>query len=74
MHSSKLAALRYFLDKNLPPVIAERLRVRGVDAVAAVEEGRAGRDITDEDQLAFAAASGRTLVTSDRDFVRLSAT
>lgn len=40
--------------------------------VAAVEVGRAAHAVTDEEQLAFAAADGRTLVTSDRDFIALS--
>jgi Domain of unknown function (DUF5615) len=57
--SESPAPLRYYLDEHLPPVIAERLRARAV---------------TDEEQLVFAAADERTLVTSDRDFVALSVT
>jgi predicted nuclease of predicted toxin-antitoxin system len=38
-----------------------------------VEVGRAAHAVTDEEQLAFAAADGRTLVTGDRDFILLSA-
>lgn len=74
MGSDPPAALRYYLDEHLPPVVAEQLRARGVDALAAAEVAGAARAISDEEQLAFAAASGRTLVTSDRDFVALSAT
>jgi hypothetical protein len=35
--------------------------------------GRAGQRISDEEQLAYATAAGRVLVTSDRDFVQLAA-
>jgi predicted nuclease of predicted toxin-antitoxin system len=72
--SESPAPLRYYLDEHLPPVIAEQLRARGIDALAAAEAGKAARAVTDEKQLAFAAADERTLVTSDRDFVALSAT
>jgi predicted nuclease of predicted toxin-antitoxin system len=71
--SDRSAALRYYLDEHLPPVIAEQLRARGVDALAAVDVDRAARAIADEEQLAFAAADGRAFVTSDRDFITLSA-
>jgi predicted nuclease of predicted toxin-antitoxin system len=74
LDSGSPASRRHYLDEHLPPVIAEHLRARGIDALAAVEADRAGRAITDEEQLAFAAANGRTLVTSDRDFILLSVT
>jgi predicted nuclease of predicted toxin-antitoxin system len=73
LSSDQADLLRYYLDEHLPPVIAEQLRIRGIDALAATEVGRAARAITDEEQLAFATADGRTLVTSDRDFIALSA-
>jgi hypothetical protein len=39
-----------------------------VDAVTAGEAGRAGRGIPDQDQLDFASAEGRILVTQDLHF------
>jgi predicted nuclease of predicted toxin-antitoxin system len=71
--SAPPAPFRYYLDEHVPTVMAEQLRARGIDALAATEAGRAARAITDEEQLAFAAANGRTFVTSDRDFIGLSA-
>lgn len=74
MSDGRPEPLRYYLDEHLSPVIAEQLRVRGIDALAAVEAGRAARAVTDAEQLAFATAVERIFVTSDRDFVTLSET
>ena len=50
--------------------LARELRVRGADISTAQEAGMAGR--TDEDQLEWAAANGRTLYSFNRgDFYRL---
>jgi predicted nuclease of predicted toxin-antitoxin system len=64
--------LRYYFDEHLSDAIAEQSRVRGVDALIAKDAGRANRAIPDDDQLAFAYASGRVLVTKDRDYVLLA--
>lgn len=66
--------LRYYLDEHMHPAIAERLRTRGIDAVTTTEMGRANQGLADEDQLRFAVANQRILVTEDSDFVRLAAT
>ena len=60
--------MKFYLDENLSPVIAESLRGRGSDATSAHEVGMAGAP--DEVQLAFASSQGRCLVTCDfRHFV-----
>lgn len=62
-------SLRFYLDENVDPAIADGLRNRGVDVVAAAEAERLG--LSDEEQLEFALREGRVLVTHDRDFLRL---
>ncbi|HEX6030509.1 MAG TPA: DUF5615 family PIN-like protein [Tepidiformaceae bacterium] len=57
-------SLRLLLDENVSQEIAGRLRGRGIDVVTVVEAGRAS--MADPDQLGFARASGRILVTHDR--------
>ena len=60
--------MKFYLDENLSPVIAEALRGRGFDATSAHEVGMAGAP--DQLQLAFASNEGRYLVTCDlRHFV-----
>lgn len=56
------AAARYLLDENLATAIAVAARRLGLDGT------------TDEEQLRYAAAQGRCIVTRDRrDFARLTA-
>jgi predicted nuclease of predicted toxin-antitoxin system len=65
-------SLRFFLDEDMNPQVAAGLRVRGIDAVAAHEVGRANQRIADDDQLRYATAEGRVLVTYNRaDFQML---
>ncbi len=47
------------------PAIAGGLRARGVEAITTAEAGRATQRLSDDDQLAFATASNRVLVTED---------
>jgi len=62
--------VKFYLDENLPPAIAETLRRRGIDAVSAHEIGKVR--IEDTVQLALAAREGRCLVSRDvRDFTKL---
>ena len=66
--------LRLLLDEDVSPRVAEGLRRRGVDAVSVHEVERANRRIADADQLAFAVAAGRALVTYNRaDYQALDA-
>ena len=61
--------LRFHLDENVDPNVAQELRRRGVEVTTTVEVGLTGR--SDDDQLAFSAATARVLVTGDSDFLRL---
>jgi hypothetical protein len=49
------------------PAVADGLRARNVDAVSVYAISRAGQRIADADQLAYATAEGRVLVTYSRD-------
>lgn len=53
--------MKFYLDEDLAPQVAERLRRMGLDAVSALEVGNA--QLSDRDQLRFAARQGRCLVT-----------
>ena len=58
-----------YLDADVHPIVARILRDRGFDALSANEAGR--RQASDREQLDFAVAQGRTLVTFNVvDFVR----
>ncbi|HLZ71772.1 MAG TPA: DUF5615 family PIN-like protein [Dehalococcoidia bacterium] len=64
--------MRYLLDEHLSAASARICRLRfQLDAVCVEELGRKGR--TDEEQLDYAAAEGRVIVTRDReDFTELT--
>ena len=59
--------IRFHLDENVDPAIADGLRRRGVDVTTTQEAGLLRSP--DDPQLAFALAEGRTLVTHDEDFL-----
>jgi predicted nuclease of predicted toxin-antitoxin system len=64
--------LRLLLDEHISPVIAEQLRGRGHDVVAATEAGLAG--VVDPQVLSRAAADRRVVVTNNiQDFRPLHA-
>jgi len=63
--------MRFLLDEDLNPAVAETGRGLGLDVVSVHEIDRRG--FSDEEQLRFAIAQRRTLVTRNRDdFLRLT--
>ena len=64
--------IRLFTDEDIDPKLAFGLRRRGHDAVSCHEVGRANRRIPDDEQLRFAAAASRAIVTFNaRDYLLL---
>ena len=61
--------IRFHLDENMHPAIAQGLRRRGIDVTTTAETGLLGAD--DGEQLAHANTQGRVIVTSDADFIVL---
>ena len=64
-------AIRFYLDQHQSHALAAGLRVHGIDVLMAAEAGRCG--YSDPDQLAFATAEGRVVVTFDVDYLALHA-
>ncbi|MGE0680722.1 MAG: DUF5615 family PIN-like protein [Candidatus Binatia bacterium] len=63
--------LRFFIDEDLPPVIAEMLRAQGLSATSVVAEKQQG--LSDEEQLRFAAERNVILVTANvADYMELA--
>lgn len=63
--------MKFYLDEDLTPKIAEALRKKGIDAVSAHETGNI--HLSDPEQLAYAGREGRCLVTRNaRHFVLLA--
>ncbi len=58
--------MKLLLDEMISAVVAEQLRARGAD-VEAVVERRDLRDLPDEEIFDHTQASGRSLVTYNRD-------
>lgn len=63
--------LRFHLDEQVDSAIARALRSAGIDATTTEDTGLRSSD--DADQLAFANADGRVLVTDDADFLHAAA-
>lgn len=61
-------AIRFHLDEHISPAVAEALRKRGIDATTSEAAGLLGA--TDDQQLAYATAERRAIVTCDADFLR----
>jgi hypothetical protein len=59
--------IRFHLDENVDPAVAEGLRRRGVDVTTSQQAGLL--QAPDELQVAFALAEARTIVTHDEDFL-----
>ncbi len=64
--------MRFYLDEDQSDVVAGIARALGGDTTCSHEVGRDGT--SDHDQLAYAAAQGRVIVTRNyRDFIHLTA-
>jgi predicted nuclease of predicted toxin-antitoxin system len=59
--------IRFHLDENVDPAVADGLRRRGVDVTTSHDAGLL--QATDDRQLEFARAQNRVLVTHDEDFL-----
>ena len=63
---------RLYANENFPLPAVEELRRLGHDVLTARESDNAGKGVPDREVLAFAVASGRTVLTINRKhFVRL---
>lgn len=62
--------VRFFLDENMPVVIAEQLKRRGIEAVTVRDLGLLGDE--DINHLKYAADEGYVLCTHDADYVDLA--
>lgn len=65
-----MSEIRYYLDENVNPVVAEQLRLWEIDTVSVRDMEQLGDD--DRSHLARATELGRVLVTHDQDFLRLA--
>jgi hypothetical protein len=63
--------VRFYLDEDVDVRLAPMVRAHGVDALCVRDAGKIGR--TDEEQLIYAIAEGRAIVTHNRgDFAALA--
>ena len=63
--------MKLYLDEDISPKVSEILRKKGMDAVSAHETGML--EASDDEQLSFAGAEGRVMVTRNRDdFITLT--
>ncbi len=62
--------IRFHLDESVARATANGLRHRGLDVTTPQDTNLIGA--SDEEQLAFAIAEGRVIVTHDDDFLRLA--
>ena len=63
--------IRFHLDENGDPRIAAGLRLHGIDVTTTPEAGLL--HAPDADQMAYAVAQGRVVITQDTDFLRIAA-
>jgi hypothetical protein len=63
--------IRFHLDENCDPRIAAGLTLHGVEVTTTPGSGLI--NVPDEEQLAYAIAQQRVIVTQDADFLRIAA-
>jgi hypothetical protein len=63
--------VQYYCDQHIHGAVPSGLRQHGIDALTAQEAGRCG--LPDSDQLTFATAQARVMVTHDTDYLVLAA-
>jgi predicted nuclease of predicted toxin-antitoxin system len=63
--------LRFHLDENVDPAIADGLRRRAIDVTTSLDAQLIGAG--DEDHIHFALGDNRVVITHDDDFLRLAA-
>jgi len=61
--------MRFYIDENVDPAVATALRRREIDAIATQGAGHKGA--SDVEQLEFAVAESRVIVTHDADWLRM---
>ena len=62
----------FYTNENFPIKVAQYLREMGHDVLTSHEAGKANQRIPDDEVLAFAAETGRILLTLNRrDFIEL---
>jgi hypothetical protein len=64
-----LEPICFFMDQNFPVPASDGLRRHGIDVLTAQQANRCG--YPDLEQLAFATAEKRVLVTFDPDFIAI---
>lgn len=62
-------SIQFYMDQHFPTAASQGLRRHGVNVLTSQEADRCG--YSDLDQLAFAAAENRVMVTFDTDFLVL---
>ena len=62
-------ALQFFFDQHIPSAVASGIRQHSLDVITAQEVGRCG--FLDPDQLSYATAVDRVVVTFDSDYIVL---
>lgn len=62
-------SIRFFVDEHFPGPASQGLRGHGIDVLTVQEAGRRG--VPDSEQLAFALAEERVVVSFDPDFLAL---
>jgi predicted nuclease of predicted toxin-antitoxin system len=61
--------IRFFADQHFPGPVSHALARHGIDALTVQDAGRCG--LPDPDQLAFATAEERVMLTFDTDYLAL---